>query len=79
MKVIHVLGTGCQRCSQLKQNVQAAVASVGGGYEIREVRDIEEILDFGVMTTPALVVDGQPKIQGKVASVEEIVAILSHT
>ncbi len=79
MKVIHVLGTGCQRCSQLKENVRAAVAAMGGEYEIIEVRDIEEILDFGVMTTPALVVDGEPKIQGKVASVEEIVAILRLT
>ncbi len=79
MKVIHVLGTGCQRCSQLKENVRAAIAALGGQYEIIEVRDIEEILDFGVMTTPALVVDGEPKIQGKVASVEEIVAILRLT
>ena len=79
MKVIHVLGTGCQRCSQLKENVRAAVAAMGGEYEIIEVRDIEEILDFGVMTTPALVVDGEPKIQGKVASVEDIVAILRLT
>ncbi|MHB8903152.1 MAG: thioredoxin family protein [Thermoguttaceae bacterium] len=76
MIVIHVLGTGCQRCAQLKENVQEAVALVGGDYEIREVRDIDEIVEFGVMTTPAVVVDGEISIQGKVATVEEIVAVL---
>ena len=77
MKVIHVLGIGCERCAQLKDNVRAAVAVLGKEYEILEVRDIEEIVDFGVTMTPALAVDGEPKLQGKVASVEEIVAILT--
>lgn len=76
MKVIHVLGTGCANCSQLKENVREAIASLAGDYEVLEVRDIEEIVDFGVTMTPALAVDGEPKIQGKVATVEEIVAIL---
>ncbi len=76
MKVIHILGVGCERCSKLKENAQAAVAQVGDDYEILEVRDIDGIVDFGVTMTPALAVDGEPKIQGKVASVEEIVAIL---
>jgi small redox-active disulfide protein 2 len=77
MKVIHILGIGCERCAQLKDNVRAAVAVLGKEYEILEVRDIEEIVDFGVTMTPALAVDGEPKLQGKVASVEEIVAILT--
>lgn len=78
MKVIHILGIGCGRCSELKENAHAAVALLPEAeeYEILEVRDIEEIVDFGVTMTPALAVDGVPKIQGKVASVEEIVAIL---
>ena len=77
MRVIHVLGTGCGSCSQLKENVRAAVDSLPDEYEILEVRDIEEIIDFGVTMTPALAVDGEPKIQGKVASIDEIVAIVT--
>ncbi len=77
MKVIHVLGTGCESCSQLKEHVHAAVATLPGHYEILEVRDIEEIVDFGVTMTPALAVDGEPKIEGRIASVEEILAILT--
>jgi small redox-active disulfide protein 2 len=76
MKVIYILGIGCGRCSQLKENAQAAVASLEGEYEILEVRDIDEIVEFGVTMTPALAVDGEPVIQGKVASIDEIVAIL---
>jgi small redox-active disulfide protein 2 len=77
MKVIHILGIGCQRCSQLKENAQAAIALLQEQYEILEVRDIDEIVDFGATMTPALAVDGEVKIQGKVASVEEIAVILS--
>lgn len=77
VKVVHVLGTGCENCAQLKENVLAAVATLPGEYEILEVRAIEEIVDFGVTMTPALAVDGEPKVQGKVASVAEIVAILT--
>lgn len=76
MKVIHVLGAGCPRCLQLKKNAQAAADSTGADCEILEVSDIEEILEFGAMMTPALVVDGELKIQGKIASVEEIAALL---
>lgn len=77
MKVVHILGIGCQRCSQLKKNAQAAIDSLRKEYEILEVRDIDEIVEFGATMTPALAVDGEVKIQGKVASVEEIAAILS--
>ena len=76
MKVIHILGVGCERCSKLKENAQAAVTQLGDDFEILEVRDIDEIVDFGVTMTPALAVDGEVKIQGKVATVEEIVAVL---
>ena len=76
MKVIHILGIGCDRCSQLKENACAAVASLDSDYEILEVRDIDEIVEFGVTMTPAIAIDGEPVIQGKVATVDEIVAIL---
>lgn len=77
MKVIHVLGIGCTRCAELKANVQSVVGGLPDKCEILEVHDIDEIVDFGAMMTPALAVDGEVKIQGKVASVEEIAAILS--
>jgi small redox-active disulfide protein 2 len=76
MKVIHILGIGCVRCNQLKENARAAVAQLEGEYEVLEVRDIDEIVDFGALTTPALALDGEIVIQGKLATVDEIVALL---
>ncbi|MGI6419784.1 MAG: thioredoxin family protein [Thermoguttaceae bacterium] len=76
MKVIHVLGAGCPRCLQLKKNAQAAVESARVDCQVVEVSQIDEILKFGAMMTPALVVDGELKIQGRIATVEEIAALL---
>jgi small redox-active disulfide protein 2 len=78
MKTIHVLGTGCKKCVSLKENVEAAVQAAGIEATITKVEDINEIVKFGVMSTPALVVDGQVKLTGKVASVEEIVKVLQE-
>ncbi|MDD4269131.1 MAG: thioredoxin family protein [Pirellulaceae bacterium] len=76
MNVIHVLGAGCPRCLQLKNNAQAAAASAGVDCQVVEVSQIDEILQFGAMMTPALVVDGKLTIQGRIATVEEIAALL---
>lgn len=73
---IQILGTGCPKCKRLVENAEMAARAAGGDYTIEKVTDINEILKFGVMITPALVIDGQVKITGKVASPEEIQDLL---
>ena len=72
MKKIQILGTGCPKCIKLTENAETAAKDAGIDFEIEKVTDINEIMNFGVMMTPALAVDGEVKIVGKVASVEEI-------
>ncbi|MBN1859399.1 TM0996/MTH895 family glutaredoxin-like protein [Candidatus Bipolaricaulota bacterium] len=73
---IEILGTGCPKCQQLLANVQTAVAEAGIKADISKVEDITEIVGYGVMLTPALVVEGDVKSVGKVLTAEEIKAIL---
>ena len=72
MKKIQVLGTGCPKCTKLAENAEAAARQLGIEYELEKVTDINEIMKFGVMMTPALAIDGQVKVVGKVPSPEEI-------
>ena len=72
MKRIQILGTGCAKCKQLAANAEAAVKALGIEATVGKVEKIQEIMKFGVMTTPALVVDGQVKSAGKVLNVDEI-------
>ena len=72
MKAIQILGTGCPKCEKLAQNAVTAVKELGLEFELEKVTDITEIMSFGVMMTPALVIDGEVKIVGKVPSVEQI-------
>ncbi|AXX84033.1 MULTISPECIES: thioredoxin family protein [Aliarcobacter] len=74
---IEILGTGCTKCKALEEAVKKAVAQIGGFHEVKKVEDIVEIMNYGVMSTPALVVDGEVKSVGKLLSVDEIVKILS--
>ena len=74
---IQILGTGCPKCKKLAENAEAAAKAAGVQYEMVNVTDINEISGFGVMMTPALAVDGEVKVVGKVPSVEEIRAFLS--
>ena len=74
---IEVLGPGCPRCNSLADNVKAAVATLGVDAEVEKVTDIMEITKYGVMVTPALVVDGEVKASGRVLSPEEIQRILA--
>jgi small redox-active disulfide protein 2 len=76
MKKIQILGTGCPKCKALAENAEAAAKAMGLQYELEKVTDINEMMKFGVMVTPALVVDGNVKVVGKVSSVEEIKNIL---
>jgi small redox-active disulfide protein 2 len=73
---IQILGTGCPKCKKLEENAETAAKTAGVDYTIEKVTDINEILKFGVMITPALAIDGQVKITGKVATPEEIQDLL---
>ena len=72
MKKIQILGTGCPKCKKLAENAEAAAKALGIEYEIEKVTDINVIMKFGVMMTPALAIDGKVKVVGKVISAEEI-------
>ena len=73
---IEVLGTGCMKCKRLMKNVEVAVKELGIAAEIKKVDDISEIINRGVMLTPALVVEGEMKVSGRVADVKELKEIL---
>lgn len=72
MKKLQVLGTGCPKCKTLAENTETAAKNLGIEYEIEKVTDINQIMAMGVMITPALAVDGEVKVTGKVPSPEEI-------
>jgi small redox-active disulfide protein 2 len=73
---IQVLGTGCAKCKQLTANAEAAVAELALDVRVEKVEDLREIVKFGVMTTPALAVDGKVRAAGKVLSAAEVKALL---
>ena len=77
MKKIQILGTGCPKCKKLTENAEEAAKSAYLEYEIEKVTEINDIMAFGVMVTPALVIDGKVKVVGKVASPEDIKGMLS--
>ncbi len=79
MKKIQILGTGCPKCKKLAENAEAAAKELGIEFEIEKVTDINEIMKFGVMMTPALVVDGEVKVVGKVPSPDEINQMLARS
>jgi small redox-active disulfide protein 2 len=73
---VQILGTGCQKCIKLAENAEKAAKAIGAECEIEKITDINQILKFSVMMTPALAVDGKVRVMGKVASVEEIKQML---
>ena len=73
---IQILGSGCPKCKALAENTEAAAKELGVDYELEKVTEINEIMAFGVMMTPGLVVDGEVKVVGKVPSVPEIKEML---
>jgi len=72
MVKLQVLGTGCPKCKKMAENAEAAAMALGIEYKIEKITDINEIMKFGVMMTPALAVDGKVKVVGKIISAEEI-------
>jgi small redox-active disulfide protein 2 len=73
---IEILGTGCAKCHKLEELVRNAVKDARLDADISNVQDIKKIMTYGVMTTPALVVDGEVKIAGKIPSKDEIMKLL---
>jgi len=77
MKSIQILGTGCPKCKTLMANAEVAVQTLGVEAQFEKVEKIADIMKFGVMVTPALVVDGVVKSAGKVLSADEIKKFLT--
>lgn len=77
MKKIQILGTGCPKCRKLTEASEATARELGIEYELEKVKDINEIMKFGVMMTPALVVDGVVKAAGKIPDEDELKKMLS--
>ena len=77
MKKIQILGMACPKCKKLAKNAEAAARERRIDFEIEKITDINEIMKFGVMMTPALVVDGELKMVGKVSSPDEINRMLA--
>ena len=74
---IKVLGTGCTKCKSLEKATNEAIAKTGVDATVTKVDDIMEIMQYGVMSTPALIVDGNIVVKGRVPSVEEISKLIT--
>ena len=77
MKKLQILGAGCPKCKTLAELTEAAAKDLGIEYEIEKVTDISKIMEFGVMMTPGLAVDGQVKVVGKVPNMDQIKSYIS--
>ncbi len=75
---IQILGAGCAKCNKLLDNARQAVSEAQIDCQIEKVTDLKEIINFGVMVTPALVIDGEVKTAGKVIGPEEIKTMLKQ-
>ncbi len=74
--LIQILGSGCSKCQKLAENAARAAAELNLDFRIEKVKELSQIMAFGVMITPALVVDGVVKVAGKVPAVEDIKKLL---
>ena len=71
---IEILGTGCQKCKKLYAEAEQAIAASGADVEIEKIEAIDDIAKYGVMLTPALIIDGEVKASGRIASASEILS-----
>ncbi|MFP4092770.1 MAG: thioredoxin family protein [Cyclobacteriaceae bacterium] len=78
MKTIKILGTGCPKCKQTISVVQQALEQKKLQADVQKVEDIEKIMQYNVLSTPAVVVDEEVKIKGRVPSVNEILSLLEN-
>ena len=72
MKILQVLGTGCPKCKKMAENAQAAIKEAGIEGEVVKVTDINDMIERGVMSTPALIIDGKLMAQGKIPKMEQL-------
>lgn len=77
-QTLKILGSGCPKCNKLEQNTIEAAAQLGLAFNIEHVKQVEEILKMGVMSTPALVLNDKVLSSGKLLSVEEIKTLLKN-
>ena len=70
---IEILGTGCSKCKQLEGNARKALEKTGKRAELVKITDIDKIISYGLMTTPAIVIDGVVKAAGRIPEVKEII------
>ncbi len=77
MKKLQILGTGCPKCRKLYEAAQQAAKELGIEAEVTKVDDIIEIMKFNVMSTPALAVDGQVKVAGRIPKPDELKTMIS--
>lgn len=77
MKTIQILGTGCPKCRMLSDHAEEAAKALGIEYRLEKVTDIQAIVAFGVMSTPALAIDGTVKVAGRVPTVDALKEILA--
>lgn len=75
---IQILGTGCPKCRQLEAAAKEAVALSGADAEVVKVSEIDEIMEMGVMMTPALAIDGEVKLAGRLETAEKIAALIGE-
>ncbi|WP_353094864.1 thioredoxin family protein [Tissierella praeacuta] len=75
--IIKILGSGCSKCDEIEKNLNIAIKELDINAQIEKVEELIEIVKYGVMTTPTLIIDGQIKVMGKVPSVKEIKKILT--
>jgi small redox-active disulfide protein 2 len=76
---IEVLGTGCPKCISLEQNVRKALMELSVQADVEKVTDIQQIIQRGVLSTPALVIDGRVALQGKSPTVEQLKELIGAT
>jgi len=73
---IELLGTQCSKCKALEKVVKEALSSVGGFHQYNKIDDLSKIMEYGVFSTPALVIDGEVKSVGKLLTLNEVIALL---
>ena len=75
---IKILGTGCARCKQLEKTVRQAVDELGVDASVEKVTELPDIMAYGIMSTPGLVIDGEVRLTGRVPKLEEMKSLLSR-
>jgi small redox-active disulfide protein 2 len=76
LMIIKILGTGCAKCKKLEENARQAISEAGIDATIEKVTDLDKIMDYGVMMTPALMIDDKVLASGKLLSVSDIKALI---